>query len=215
MEAIEQAFRLAFPEWDRIDPAARAGMLAHAALLLEANRTTNLTALREPSRLVSELFEPSWRVGDLLDLRGKSVLDLGSGGGFPGIPLAVRFPTSRFVLADSVGKKADFLKGAVASIPAPNARVFSGRAEELLRRERFDCVLAQAVGATREILALLSPVRSAFGQLALMKGKSWIKECDEREASQLGFRMRSPALALPPGRPGDSRFLLLFQPIER
>lgn len=211
MEAIEQAFSQGFPDWERIDPKARAGLVSHAATLLEANQRMNLTSLREPNRLVSELFEPSWRVGDLLDLNEKVVLDLGSGAGFPGIPLALRFPSAKFVLAESVGKKSAFLESAVQSIPLSNTRVFPGRAETLLGNQRFDFVIAQAVSSTRELLALLSRSRHSIGQVALMKGRSWESESSPAEEKESGFERQS-VQPLPSPRSGDSRFLLLFRP---
>lgn len=214
MEAIEQAFYEQFPDWERMAQAARKGLLGHARKLLEANQTTNLTALREPARLVRELFLPSWNVGELLDLSQKTVLDLGSGAGFPGIPLALRFPSARFVLCDSIGKKAEFLRSAIEHLALPNARVFAGRGEELLRRERFDVLIAQAVSPTEKLLSLLSPVRGALHWVALMKGRGWANESSEPSERKLGF-LRESARPIPSPDPADTRYLLLFRTKER
>src|SRR5262249_33657345 len=148
------------------------------------------------------------------ELSGKSVLDLGSGGGFPGVPLALRFPDACVTLADSIGKKAAVLETLVREIPLPNAVVYAGRGEDLLVTKTFDVVIAQAVASTRELLALLAPRQGAFRELALMKGRSWELESSLEEEKSLGFR-RASVRPIPSPKGTSERFLLLFQSLDR
>jgi len=134
----------------------------------------NLTAIREPAdialRHVIDSLTAAAIIGD-----ASGFLDLGSGGGFPGIPLAAALPVERVALVDSVGKKAAFLAAAIeAAGLADRAGVAAARAEQLAgesrHRERWPVVTARAVGTLAELIELAFPLLAIGGRLIAWKG---------------------------------------------
>ncbi len=120
--------------------------------LIEKNRQVNLTAITEWKDVVEKHFLDSlsllfFRSPDVLS--GKKILDLGTGAGFPGIPLAIVLPETQFVLTDSLKKRTLFLEEICAKLDLPNVTVIHARAEDLGKevpyREQFDFVLSRAV----------------------------------------------------------------------
>jgi 16S rRNA (guanine527-N7)-methyltransferase len=183
-----------------------------AGLLLEENRKINLTAIVEPAEVATKHFLDSWRAGTFLDLRNRRVLDLGTGGGFPGLPLAAACLEGDFVLLDSTRKKVDFLARALQDLAIPNARALWGRGEDFLRRERFDGVVVRAGGRLAPLLRLLAPVRRSFRWLGCMKGPRSEVELDE--AGRAGLLRALPLEASHAYElPGDAgiRRLLVFR----
>jgi 16S rRNA (guanine527-N7)-methyltransferase len=163
-----------------------AGTLRHAELLLAANERLNLTRITSPRELavkhVLDSVLPWRRLVELLPAAPASsptLLDLGSGGGYPGVPLALLLPHVRVLLCESTQKKAAFLAEVVAALPLPNVEVHARRAEELLVERAVDVVVARAVDVARELLRLLKPARGRFGRLVLWKGPDV-----EREVAQ-------------------------------
>jgi len=147
-------------------------------LLLEANRRFNLTAVREP--------EAAWRrhIIDSLTVLpgleplapGAGVIDVGSGGGLPGIPLAIARPELSMTLLEATGKKAKFLQSCITDVPLANVQVVNARAEQAgqdeAHRERYDAVVCRAVGPMRELLEYTLPLARLGGVLLAMKGPS-------------------------------------------
>jgi 16S rRNA (guanine527-N7)-methyltransferase len=135
------------------------------ALIIRWNARTNLTAIRNEEGILERHFVESIACAQALPAGTKSLLDFGSGAGFPGIPIAICHPEIAVTLAESQGKKAAFLWEAVRSI-ALTAKVHTARAETL--KSQFDCVTLRAVDkmerATRTAARLVSP----GGWLALM-----------------------------------------------
>jgi 16S rRNA (guanine(527)-N(7))-methyltransferase RsmG len=113
----------------------------------------NLTAIVEPKEIAAKHYLDSWRVTRQVPLYGRSVLDLGTGAGFPGLPVAMAEAETRVVLLDSVQKRTDFLSQAVAKLGVKNASVVRDRAEEHLARQNYDVAMRAAV--QRENVRLL------------------------------------------------------------
>ncbi|HKB16221.1 MAG TPA: 16S rRNA (guanine(527)-N(7))-methyltransferase RsmG [Planctomycetota bacterium] len=183
-----------------------------ALLLLEENRKINLTAIVEPAEVATKHFLDSWRAGTFLRLHGSRVLDLGTGGGFPGVPLAAGSPEAKFVLVDSTRKKVEFLARAMRELGLTNTRPEWGRGEDLLRRERFDGVLVRAGGRLASLLRLLAPVRRSFRWLGCMKGPR--AEVELEEAGRAGLLRALPVeTSHAYDLPGDAgmRRLLVFR----
>ena len=141
----------------------------HAELTLEANQRLNLTSITEPREVALKHFLDSLAPHSLLD-DGESILDLGSGAGYPGIPLA-----------ESTLKKARFLQEVATELALPSIEVLGERGEEILRRARVDTVLVRAIGPAERILKLLERVSSSFHRLLLYKGPDPAKEIAEAE----------------------------------
>ncbi|MBL04439.1 MAG: 16S rRNA (guanine(527)-N(7))-methyltransferase RsmG [Planctomycetes bacterium] len=152
----------------------------HAELTLEANQRLNLTSITEPRDVALKHFLDSLAPHSLLD-DGESVLDLGSGAGYPGIPLACALELKKMVLAESTLKKARFLREIAAELALPSIEVLDERGEEILRRVKVDTVLARAIGPAERILRMLERVSSSFRRLLLYKGPDPAKEIAEAE----------------------------------
>ena len=145
----------------------------HVRLLLAWNAAINLTAIREPAEMALRHVIDSLTAVPLLRDAGGFV-DLGSGGGFPGMPLAAVLPVDRVALVDSVGKKAAFLAAAI-EVAGLSSRVgvAAARAEELAsearHRERWPAVTARAVGSLAELVELAFPLLAVGGRLVAWK----------------------------------------------
>ena len=137
-------------------PAELPGKLSiYLDLLLRWNARTNLTAIREPEEIVRRHFGESLLLAGLVPLAAGRVLDLGSGAGFPGIPMQLLRPDLLVTLAESQGKKASFLREAVRSLGLPTV-VHGGRAEELLESTHFELVALRAVDGMSGAIRLAS-----------------------------------------------------------
>jgi 16S rRNA (guanine527-N7)-methyltransferase len=185
-KALERAFQGEDVTEELLDRFAQ-----HAHILLDHNRRVNLTAILDPAEVAAQHYFDSWRLTQYYSFVGRRVVDLGSGGGFPGIPLALAEPNGSFVLIDSTRKKADFLQHCVQELGLRNTSVHWGRAEDWLAKERCDVVLIRAVSSVRENVRTLRKVRHSLKDLIMYKGPSWSREvrAGEREAERLGFHM--------------------------
>ncbi len=154
---------------------ARSAVVDHLRLLLAWNAAINLTAIRDPTVAVRRHVLDSLTAVPVLRERGiDALVDLGSGGGFPGLPLAAVLPARRALLVESVAKKARFLDVAVEAIGATGRiEAFAGRAEELAadrrHRERWPAVVARAVGGLGELAELSLPLLAPDGILIAWK----------------------------------------------
>lgn len=165
-----------------IDPAVYPQLKHYCQALWEINNDLNLT--RHTSY---ELFVTRDLV-DTLELskhipQGKEVLDVGSGGGVPGMLLALLRPDLSISLTDSVGKKAAAL-GDIADAAKANVEIYHCRAEELLEDFRFDYTTARAVGPLKKMGTWFADCWPAIGRLLAVKGPKWIEE--KAEADELG-----------------------------
>ncbi|MCL6547420.1 MAG: 16S rRNA (guanine(527)-N(7))-methyltransferase RsmG [Alicyclobacillus sp.] len=163
-------------------------------LLLQWNERMNLTAIVDRSEVYVKHFQDSLLVENLPEWRGiaetgGSAADVGTGAGFPGIPLAIRHPRVRFVLMDSLQKRLRFLSEVVEHLGLSNVELVHGRAEDLGRqpgyRHQFDVVLARAVARLSTLVELMSPFARAGGFVLAYKGPG-VGE----EAAEAGKAMR-------------------------
>lgn len=145
-------------------PAQLAQFAAYLGLLLKWNARTNLTAIRDPEGILARHFVESIACAQLLPPGIATLLDFGSGAGFPGIPLALCRPQIAVILAESQGKKAAFLAEALRVLGLP-ARVHAGRAETLAAT--FDCVTLRAVDHMDLALRAALPLVVLSGWLAV------------------------------------------------
>lgn len=143
--------------------------LAYAELLLKWNQTTNLTAIRTLEGVVDKHFLDSFAI--VGEVYGSTVIDLGSGTGFPGIAVAIARPDVKIVLLDAKDKKVQFLRHAIATLGFANVRVIHQRIQELSPESEFDTVLARGLGSVSAIAELALPLLSPGGCVIAMKGK--------------------------------------------
>lgn len=154
---------------------ARRAIGDHVRLLLAWTSAINLTAVRKPSAVARlHVLDSLVAVEPMRAAGVTTVLDLGSGGGFPGLPLAIALPESRVLLVDSIAKKVRFLDSAIGvtgTIGRVSAR--AARAEALAHdpahRERWDAVTARAVGPLDELVELALPLLRVGGRLIAWK----------------------------------------------
>ena len=157
----------------------------YLALLEKWNRVYNLTAIREPERMVTHHVLDSLAI--LPHVRGPRVLDVGSGAGLPGIPLAIAAPALAVTLLDSNHKKAAFLQQAVGDLRLTNATIVAERVESWRTETRFDTIVSRAFADLGEFVAAAARLLAPGGTIAAMKG---VHPHDEIERLPAGFRVR-------------------------
>ena len=146
-------------------------LAAYLALLAKWNRTYNLTAIRGPERMVTHHALDSLAIVPHLPSReGLRVLDVGSGGGLPGIPIAIARPDARVALVDASGKKATFLAQAAIELPLPNVEAVAARVEDYAPAAPFDVVISRAFSDLATFAALARKHVAIGGALYAMKG---------------------------------------------
>ena len=152
----------------RLPGDAVATLAAYIELLFQWNQRYNLTAVRERSQMVSRHVLDSLAVAPWL--RGVRVLDVGTGAGLPGIPLAAAFPDRQFTLLDSVGKKTRFVTEAVTAMALRNVEVVQVRVEDYRAPEPFDTVITRAFAALADFLAVSAHLGGPASRWLAMKG---------------------------------------------
>lgn len=145
-------------------------------LLMKWNARINLTAIREPEEMVQRHFGESFFAAKYLLAQKPvaSAVDLGSGAGFPGVPLAIFAPDVQVTLIEAQQKKATFLRELIAQLELKNAKVFAGRGEKY--QYTAEMVTMRAVESFRHALPLAVQLASSTGRVALMVGASQIEE---------------------------------------
>jgi 16S rRNA (guanine527-N7)-methyltransferase len=152
-----------------LDEAQLAKLVAHLDLLDDWNSRMNLTAIRDrPSQLTKHLLDS---LTVLPYLEGARIADVGSGAGFPGIPLAIVEPHRHFTLIESTGKKCRFLEHVRDMLELKNVEVVQSRAETYKPDVRFDTVLARAVGPVVDLVKVAGSLVVGGGRLLAMKGR--------------------------------------------
>ncbi len=186
-------------------------LAAFLALLAKWNRTFNLTAIREPAQMVTHHLLDSLAVLTQLVLApGARLLDVGSGPGLPGLPLAVARPDLAVTLLDSNGKKVSFIQQAIGELGLANAAAVAARAESFRPAAPFDVVISRAFSDLAAFAAVGRPLLAPGGLLVAMKG---ILPDDELAALPSAIAVvATPALAVP--GVDAQRHLIIMQPAE-
>ena len=146
-------------------------LMRYAELLVEKNKVMNLTAITEPSDIATLHFLDSAALLTLADFRDKTVADVGTGAGFPGLPLKIVEPSIRLTLLDSLNKRIDFLGEVCTDLGLSDVACVHGRAEEFAaeHREGFDIVTSRAVANLRMLCELCLPLVKVGGHFLAMK----------------------------------------------
>ncbi|MBR4903483.1 MAG: 16S rRNA (guanine(527)-N(7))-methyltransferase RsmG [Selenomonadaceae bacterium] len=153
-------------------------------LVIEQNRVMNLTAITEPQEFAIKHIIDSLSAWDDKIFQGVETLaDIGTGAGFPAIPLKIFKPHLKLCLIDSLAKRTEFLKKVVAELELADVEIFHGRAEELAKqknfRERFDVVTSRAVARLNVLAEYCLPFAKVGGKFIALKGKNFQEELDE------------------------------------
>jgi 16S rRNA (guanine527-N7)-methyltransferase len=168
-----------------LGPEVQARLLEFIALLARWNRAYNLTAVREPAQMLTKHLLDSLSL--LPYLEGERVLDVGSGGGLPGIPLALAAPGRQFVLLDSNSKKTRFLTQAKAELGLDNVTVVHSRLERYQTGQLFDTVTSRAFSTLETLCRDARHLLAPHGVILAMKGEYPLAEL---EALPPGFALR-------------------------
>lgn len=192
-------------------------VIQYRDLLHDRNQRVNLTAVRDFDGIERRLILESLRLVPVVRERAGTgrIMDLGSGGGIPGIVLAIALPDCDFTLLDATGKKVKFLQDVVDGIGLPNVRAVQGRAEDLGHdinwRNTFDVVSARAVTSLSALMELGLPFVSMKGWLVLPKGMEIEEELDiaRKAAGKLGGTIVSHDALPDSGSDVDTRLILV------
>lgn len=160
---------------DRIDRLCSFGYA-----VIEQNKVMNLTAITEPAQVGKLHLVDCLTVLTAADLTGKTLIDVGCGAGFPGVPLAIACPEARVTLLDSLGKRVHWLEETLPGLGV-NAECVTARAEEAVadRREQYDFATSRAVARLNILLELTAPYVKVGGRVIAMKGSAAMEELAE------------------------------------
>jgi 16S rRNA (guanine527-N7)-methyltransferase len=168
-------------------------LVAYVRLLEKWNRTYNLTAVREPEQMIPRHLLDSLAI--LPYLKGRRVLDIGTGAGLPGIPLALARADTHFVLLDSNAKKTRFVTQACAELGIKNVEVVNNRVEKYQPPAPFDTIVSRAFSTIADMLVASRHVCGSAGQFLAMKG---VYPQEELAGMPPGYTVsEAPALAVP------------------
>lgn len=192
----------------RLDVGKREQLLHYIALLDKWNKVYNLTAVREPERMIGLHILDSLSVlphlGDC-----SNIIDVGTGGGLPGIPLAITNPAVRVTMLDTIVKKTTFVRQAIGDLGLKNAEVVTGRVESYQPAIKFDCVISRAFAELKDFVEGASHLCTVGGAMLAMKG---VYPHDEISRLPAGFVAKQVIALNVPGVEGQ-RHLVVIQKV--
>ncbi|MDJ0808256.1 MAG: 16S rRNA (guanine(527)-N(7))-methyltransferase RsmG [Gammaproteobacteria bacterium] len=180
-------------------------LLTFLALLVRWNQTYNLTAIKDPLEMVDRHLIDSLSI--LGHVQGKQILDVGTGPGFPGIPLAMAMPERRFLLLDSNLKKIRFVRQAVLELGLENVEPVLARVEEYHPDMPIDCLISRALASLPKLLSLTESIRVANTRVLAMKGTV---PRDEIEALAVDYEIETHTLRVPSSL-GERHLIMISQ----
>lgn len=168
---------------DRVPAQAPEQLAEYGRLLLEKNQVMNLTAIREPDQVARLHMLDCAALAALTELEGKTLIDVGTGAGFPGLPLKILVPSLEVTLLDSLNKRVDWLNEVISALGLTGVRAIHARAEEQALvpgfRDRFDFAAARAVADLRLLCELCLPYVRPGGRFLAMKSTGSDRELEE------------------------------------
>jgi len=177
------------------DPAVQDQLLAYLELLNKWNRAYNLTAVRDPQQMISKHLLDSLAIAPYLV--GQRLIDVGTGGGLPGVPMSILFPQREFHLLDSNGKKTRFLFQVKTALGLDNMTIHQARVEHLRGEEPFDAVLSRAFASLEDMVSGCQHLLVEGGHFLAMKGAyptGEIATVQDRCAVQAVHELQVPGL---------------------
>ena len=171
-------------------------LCAFGAAVVEQNKVMNLTAITQPEQVAKLHLLDSLSLLTLEDLRGKQMIDVGCGAGFPGVPVKIACPEVKLTLLDSLGKRMQWLETVLPTLGV-EAECITARAEEAVaeRREQYDIATSRAVARLNILLELTAPYVKVGGKVLAMKGTAAQEELAEAKnaIAKLGLQLEQVA----------------------
>ena len=164
--------------------------------VVKQNEVMNLTAITDPEQVAKLHLLDSLSLLTLADLKGKRIIDVGCGAGFPGVPVKIACPEAKLTLLDSLGKRMTWLEGFLPQLGV-EAECVTARAEEAVvsRREQYDFATSRAVARLNILLELTAPYVKVGGKVLAMKGTAALEELEEAKNAirRLGLKLEKVA----------------------
>jgi len=178
-----------------VTPSQIEALACHAAELVRWNQKINLTRISDPADMAIKHYVDSLACIPYIPV-GADILDIGTGGGFPGIPLAVVAQPRSVLMIDSVGKKISFLQHAIRLMGLPNAQARHARAQELQAqttyREYYDRIVCRALADIAQIIELAFPLLKPGGMVVALKGRTDRVAQESRRLDSSGQKKQGP-----------------------
>ena len=171
-------------------------LCAFGEAVVEQNKVMNLTAITEPAQVAKLHLLDSISLLTLEDLKGRKMIDVGCGAGFPGVPVKIACPEVQLTLLDSLGKRMNWLETVLPTLGV-EAECVTARAEEAVaqRRETYDVATSRAVARLNILLELTAPYVKVGGKVLAMKGTAALEELQEAKNAikRLGLQLERVA----------------------
>ena len=195
MSPMLEALKLGLPSLGlELEDAVCQKLCDFGQAVVEQNKVMNLTAITEPSLVAKLHLIDSISLLKIMDLKGKQVIDVGCGAGFPGVPLKIACPEMKLTLLDSLGKRMTWLETVLPQLGV-DARCITARAEEAVvdRRESYDFATSRAVARLNILLELTAPYVKVGGAVLAMKGMAAKEELEEAKTAirKLGLKVET------------------------
>ena len=193
MEQMLKALEEGLPQLGlELDETTKKQLCAFGQVVVKQNEVMNLTAITEPDRVARLHLLDSLTLLKVDDLRGKKLIDVGCGAGFPGVPLQIACPEAKVTLLDSLGKRMAWLEQILPQLWV-DAQCVTARAEEAVstRREQYDVAVSRAVARLNILLELTAPYVKVGGKVLAMKGTAAQEELKEAKGAvaKLGLKL--------------------------
>ena len=196
-----------------LDESRAPQLITFAEMLLEKNQVMNLTAITDPTDVAQLHLLDCAAVLTFADLAGKSVVDVGTGAGFPGMPLQILQPLAKLTLLDSLGKRINFLQEVCDALGLEKTNCVHARAEEFARehRQAFDYATSRAVAALNVLCELALPLVKVGGAFLAMKSVDSDEELRQAKSAiaQLGGSVESVHDYTIPGTEVQHRLIII------
>lgn len=179
--SMQQALKAGLPRLGlELEAQTQKQLCDFGQAVIEQNKVMNLTAITEPAQVAKLHLLDSLTLLTLEDLRGKRLIDVGCGAGFPGVPVKIACPEARVTLLDSLGKRMAWLERILPELGV-EAECLTARAEEAVqtRREQYDVATSRAVARLNILLELTAPYVKVGGTVLAMKGSAAMEELEE------------------------------------